>query len=154
MLHQSIEIPAMYHCMMFESNIPLYSYCLCPQGDEIVKFAALAAPPVEEEMENKPSPKKLAKSIALKTVQVYGFLDSNQDITIGPLQWEVGDITLDSEGLRLLVVSCDGMYINIFCTLAQGESLESAIIHPIQTFCRGSSPCRLGMPVRIFSASH
>lgn len=46
-LHQSIDIPTIYHYMMQESAIPLYSYSLCPLGDEISKFAAL--PPVPEE---------------------------------------------------------------------------------------------------------
>lgn len=79
-------------------------------------------------------------------------MDRDKSIRIGPLLWEIGDLTLDREGLRLLVVSCDGIFINVFATLKQKKQglSDDEIIPPIQTFCRGSSPSRLIMPLKIF----
>lgn len=58
-LSYSIDVPCIYHYMMSDTSIPLYSFSLDPvSGDEIVKLAALAPPAELLEGEASPSPKK------------------------------------------------------------------------------------------------
>lgn len=44
-------------------------------------------------------------------------MDSHQDIIIGPLEKEIGDICLDQDGLRILILSSDGIQLQMYATL-------------------------------------
>ena len=76
---------------------------------------------------------------------MHDLIDSENSLSIGPLQWDVSDLELDSKGQCLVVISTDGMYINVYSTLKlNGEALP-----PIHKYCRGSSPCSLTMPLKV-----
>ena len=54
-------------------------------------------------------------------------MNDENSIKIGPLEWSIGDISLDKSGIRLVVVSLDGIYINVYTTVNTGGCNSSPI---------------------------
>jgi hypothetical protein len=143
-LHHTIDVARMFHEQQ-DSLTPIYSYSLCSLQDEILKIAALS-PATEVEY-------KLQHKQAFRRVTVHDLMDDDKSFKVGPLNWDVGSISLDAEGKLLVVVSSDGVYVSIYSTYRFAEA-TSSLISPILTYCRGSSPCKLSRPVQIINVQH
>lgn len=74
--------------------------------DDIVKFVTIG-----------PSESQNKKDKVKYQLQISDFICKDNQFNIGSLPWPIGDIELDKSGLRLVAVSQDGIYINVYTTL-------------------------------------
>ena len=86
---------------LFESK-SLYSYCLSRNQEEILKLVATYPNPDDE------------KDDRYNAIRVHDFIDDANSFTNDTIPWRIGDMQLDKSGKRLVVVSLDGFFINLY----------------------------------------
>ena len=50
-------------------------------------------------------------------LSVYDFIDDSNSTKVGPMEWSVGEVSLDQNGQRLVALSLDGIYVNVYSTI-------------------------------------
>ena len=70
-------------------------------------------------MATTPNPDQ-GKDEKYNAIRVHDFIDDTNSFTNDSIPWRIGDMKLDKAGKRLVVVSQDGFFINLYQTFIGG----------------------------------